>query len=225
MLESDPAGGGYFHQNRTWSCLPDLENLTFSIPIFLPNFSPISIPFSKEKHPILTKLGVFYNNLPKIQPIYVIWAPSSLMKTPRHYTKFREKAPQKAGTYTYACQYETPPRDPVMKNRIEFQWGSTLQQSSSEALFQSKIVSMILGFACNLASENFTFHFRCAKMLNFRPFLVLIYKYRIFMPPFLRKFCKLQLKILNFRPCFSLIGKVYDFAGLQPPCPWKFCIW
>ena len=26
--------GGYFHQNRTWMCLMDLENLTFSIPIF-----------------------------------------------------------------------------------------------------------------------------------------------------------------------------------------------
>ena len=24
-------GGGYFHQNRTWMCLPDLENLTISI--------------------------------------------------------------------------------------------------------------------------------------------------------------------------------------------------
>ena len=32
---------------------------------FLPNFPPISIPFSKEKHPIWIKLGAFYNNLPK----------------------------------------------------------------------------------------------------------------------------------------------------------------
>ena len=39
---------------------------------FLPNFPPISIPFSKEKHPILTKLGAFDKNLPKIHPIYVI---------------------------------------------------------------------------------------------------------------------------------------------------------
>ena len=44
---------------------------------------PISIPFSKEKHPILLKLGAFYHNLLKIHPIYVIWAPSSLMKTHR----------------------------------------------------------------------------------------------------------------------------------------------
>ena len=32
---------------------------------FLHDFPPTSIPFLKEKHPILTKLGAFYNNLPK----------------------------------------------------------------------------------------------------------------------------------------------------------------
>ena len=63
---------------------------------FLPNFPPSSrpIPFSKEKHPILIKLGAFYNNLPKIHLIYVIWATSSLMKTaenPLITIKFREK--------------------------------------------------------------------------------------------------------------------------------------
>ena len=74
---------------------------------FLPNFPPISIPFSKA--PNLTKLGAFYNNLPQIHPIYVIWAPSSLMKTPDRSTKFREKVPQKAGTYTYTMSLWEPP--------------------------------------------------------------------------------------------------------------------
>ena len=37
---------------------------------FLPNFPPINIPFSKEKHPILTKLGAFYNIWPKIHPTF-----------------------------------------------------------------------------------------------------------------------------------------------------------
>ena len=48
---------------------------------FLPNFQPIAlgIPFSKETHTILIKLGVFDNNLLKIHPIHVIWAPSSLI--------------------------------------------------------------------------------------------------------------------------------------------------
>ena len=31
--------------------------------------------FLKENLPILSKLGAFYHNLPKINPIYVIWAP------------------------------------------------------------------------------------------------------------------------------------------------------
>ena len=32
---------------------------------FFPYFSLISIPFSKETHPILTKLDAFYDNVPK----------------------------------------------------------------------------------------------------------------------------------------------------------------
>ena len=43
---------------------------------FLPNFPP-AVSFSKEMHQILIKFSAFYINLPKIHPIYVIWAPSS----------------------------------------------------------------------------------------------------------------------------------------------------
>ena len=95
-------GGGYFHQ-----IVP--QKLDFLYTNFWPNFPPISLPFLKEKHPILIKLSAFYNDLPKIPPIYVIWAPSSLIK-PLWYTKFSKKAPQKAGTYIHIpCQCETPP--------------------------------------------------------------------------------------------------------------------
>ena len=76
---------------------------------FLPSFPPISLAFLKEKHQILTKLGALYYNLPKIHPIYVIWAPLSLMKTPDHHTKFCEKVPQKAGTYMYTMSMWEPP--------------------------------------------------------------------------------------------------------------------
>ena len=77
---------------------------------FLPNFPPISIPFSKEKHPILIILGAFYNNLPKIHPIYVIWAPSSLMKTPRSlYQISRKSAPKGRHIYVYHVNVRTPP--------------------------------------------------------------------------------------------------------------------
>ena len=57
-------------------CLPNLENWSFSIPIFRPNYPPISIPFLIKKnnniaeHPILPKLCAFCNNLLKIHPIF-----------------------------------------------------------------------------------------------------------------------------------------------------------
>ena len=78
---------------------------------FLPNFPPISIPFSKEKHPIWIILGAFYNNLPKIHPIYVIWAPSSLMKTPRSLYQISWKSdPKGRHIYVYHVNVRTPPR-------------------------------------------------------------------------------------------------------------------
>ena len=77
---------------------------------FLPNFPPISIPFSKEKHPIWIKLGAFYNNLPKIHPICVIWAPSSLMKTPPiAIPNFAKKCPKRQAHICIPCQCENPP--------------------------------------------------------------------------------------------------------------------
>ena len=76
---------------------------------FLPNFPPISIPFLKEKHPILIKLGAFYNNLPKIHPIYVIWAPSSLMKPPIAIPNFAKKCPKRQAHVRIPCQCENPP--------------------------------------------------------------------------------------------------------------------
>ena len=72
----------------------DLENLTFSIP-------PISISFSKEKHPILSKLGAFFiricQNTSNLCNLGSFIADENPLD---RYTKFREKAPQKAGTYT-----------------------------------------------------------------------------------------------------------------------------
>ena len=77
-----PRGGGVLSPKSYVDVPAGLRKSDYLYTNFLPNFPPISIPFSKEKHLILTKLGAFYNNLPKIHPIYVIWAPSSLMKTP-----------------------------------------------------------------------------------------------------------------------------------------------
>ena len=77
---------------------------------FLPNFPPINIPFLKEKHPILTKLDTFYNIWPKIHPIYVIWALSSLMKTPPiAIPNSTKKRPKRQAHIRIPCQCENPP--------------------------------------------------------------------------------------------------------------------
>ena len=65
----------------TWP--PEWHKRVWMYTNFSHNYPPICIPFSKEKHPILLKLGAVCHNLLKIHPIYVIWAPSSLMKTYR----------------------------------------------------------------------------------------------------------------------------------------------
>ena len=62
--------GGHFHQDCTWMCLPNLENLTFSIPIFHPITHPsIWYTIFNRKAPNFPQLGAFYNDLLKIHPI------------------------------------------------------------------------------------------------------------------------------------------------------------
>ena len=108
-------GGGesYFCQNCMWMCLLNLENLTFSDTNFSRKFPPICIQFWKEsslsKHPILPKSSAVYNNLLKIHWICIIWLLCLWWKPTNCYTKFREKAPQKAGTYIYHVNVRTRP--------------------------------------------------------------------------------------------------------------------
>ena len=112
LLSSSPhlisRGGSFTKIVRGCACRPRKSDYLYTN--FLPNFPPISIPFSKEKHPIWIKLGAFYNNLPKIHPICVIWAPSSLMKTPRSlYQISRKSAPKGRHIYVYHVNVRTPP--------------------------------------------------------------------------------------------------------------------
>ena len=67
--------GGLLSSKSYMDVPAECRKCDFLCTIFLSNFPPTSIPFLKEKHPILTKLGAFCNNLPKIHPIYLIWAP------------------------------------------------------------------------------------------------------------------------------------------------------
>ena len=127
ILNEQSPEGGYFHQNCTWMCLRDLENLTFSIPIFCQIF-----PVLKEKHPILIKLGAFYNDLSKIQSIYVIWAPSSLMKNPIAIPNFAKRRPKRQAHIRIPCQCENPQGTKIT---------SKLIQTAKEQYFRDKLHS------------------------------------------------------------------------------------
>ena len=84
--------GDYFYQNRMWVCLLDLKSCTFSLPSFHPITHP-SVSHFDRKASSFSKFGSSDSNLLRIHPIYVIWAPLSLMKPTD--IKFCEKAPQK----------------------------------------------------------------------------------------------------------------------------------
>ena len=52
-------GGGFFHQNRTWMCLPDLENLTISIYQFFAKFPTHQYTIFERKTPNFDQIGYF----------------------------------------------------------------------------------------------------------------------------------------------------------------------
>ena len=78
---------------------------------FLPNFPPINIPLSKEKHPILTKLGAFYNIWPKIHPTFLNLGCviSDENPPPRSlYQILGKSAPKGRHIYVYHVNVRTP---------------------------------------------------------------------------------------------------------------------
>ena len=85
---------------------------------FSHNYPPISIPFSKEKHPILFKfkLGAFCHNLLKIHPIYVIWV-HFWWKPIDRYTKFRKKKNIPKGRHRYVLYHVNvrPPQNESLR--------------------------------------------------------------------------------------------------------------
>ena len=101
---------GHFHPNYRWMCLLDLKNLTFPIPNFCTITHP-SYTIFERKAPNFA----FYHDLLKIHPIYVIWAPSSLMKTHQLlYQISRNSTPKGRLIHIYPgklripCQCENP---------------------------------------------------------------------------------------------------------------------
>ena len=99
--------GGYFNQFGTWMCLPDFE-IWLLLYLILSHLPPISIPILHKKHTILLKFDTLYHHLLKIHPIYVNWAPLSVMKTPDHCTKIHEKHPKRQAYICIPCHCEYP---------------------------------------------------------------------------------------------------------------------
>ena len=91
-------------------CVCRTSKIWLSLYQILPNLPPIRMPCLKEKHPILTKLGAYYNNLPKIYPIFKIWAPLSLIKAPIAIPNFAKKHPKRRA-HTYTMPVWEPHRD------------------------------------------------------------------------------------------------------------------
>ena len=118
-----PGGGGLLSPKSYVNVPAGPQKSDFLYTNVVPNFPPINIPFLKEKHPILTKLGAFYNNLPKIHPIYVIWTPSSLMeKSPIAIPNFAKKSPPKGRhIYVYHVNVRTPPPS-SWQNSTQCKW-------------------------------------------------------------------------------------------------------
>ena len=98
--------------SHMWMCLPNFENLTFSIPCtFLQNYPPISILFSKKS----TKFCPNWVLFTKIHLILNLGSFVSDDPHPLHrYTKFCEKRPKGWHIYVYHVNMRTLPFSHVL---------------------------------------------------------------------------------------------------------------
>ena len=110
------AGGGFFEHFCTRMCLPDVEILTFAVPVFVP-ICHSSLPISYKKHQFRSNWVFFRLICFKYTHIYVNWAPSST-KPSDCYKKICEQAPKKQVYILIPCQCENlpPVRQVVSKN-------------------------------------------------------------------------------------------------------------
>ena len=93
-------------------CLPYFKNLTFFIPIIRTIIHPSVYHFRKKSTQFCSNWVAFYHNLLKIHPIYVILAPSSLMKTNRSlYQISWNSTPKGRHIYVYHVNVRTPSRE------------------------------------------------------------------------------------------------------------------
>ena len=104
--------GGYFHQNRMWICLPDLENLTFSIPIFCPISHPSVYHLRKTSTQFWPNWVLFTKNCPKYTQFMWFGILRLWWKEPPPITipNFAKKHPKRQEHIRKPCQCETPLR-------------------------------------------------------------------------------------------------------------------
>ena len=103
-------GGSFTKIVRGCACRT--SKIWLSLYQFFAKFPTHQYTIFERKAPdlIWIKLGAFYNNLPQIHPIYVIWAPPSLMKTPPiAIPNFAKKCPKRQAHIRIPCQCENPP--------------------------------------------------------------------------------------------------------------------
>ena len=103
--------GDYFHQNCTWMCLPDLENLTFSIPIFCLISHPSVYHFRKEA-PNFDQIGCFLQWFAQYTPSFIRFGfPCLWWKPLIAIPNFVKKCPKRQAhnMHHIPCQCENPP--------------------------------------------------------------------------------------------------------------------
>ena len=121
-VNNPPPRGGYFHQHRTWTYLPDLENLTISIPIFCLISHPSIYHFRKKSTqfwPNWVLLQYLAQNTPNLcnsGSFISDETPQSL------YQILRKSVPKGRHIYVYYVNVRTPPGNNVKAQFNHIWW-------------------------------------------------------------------------------------------------------
>ena len=113
MQECPPGGGGgYFHQNHMWMCLPDLENLIFSIPIFCLISQPSVYHFQKTIIQFWPNWVLFTIICPKYTQFYNLGSFNSDENPLIAVPDFAKKRPKRQAHIRIPCHIPPSPPPP-----------------------------------------------------------------------------------------------------------------
>ena len=101
--------GGVTFTKIMRGCACRTSKIRLSLYHFFTSFPTLQYTIFEKNTQLWPNWMLFYNNLPKIHPIYLIWAPSSLMETPWSlYQILRKSAPKGRHIYVYHVNVRTP---------------------------------------------------------------------------------------------------------------------